>query len=248
MVMNKVAKRLITALLATVRGPLFLATLSFALLAIVVPAMLMDPAQATLLKGYVHNDGQQDVQPQTSKVSEGAADRAEAASGIPLAGAALAPTNGTNALNASCAAACRQAAMTMNSYPSTFEGSWRVVSVVVDSAVSSVPIGEKVESEVDFVRSADGRIIARWGQPGWTEAKTKVMPISDREVAADRTNFFVEDGGGWAARSQDHYMQLNGNRIAAASAVDQYVAGQYVGRYKTTSTLYRMSGNLALAE
>jgi hypothetical protein len=132
-----------------------------------------------------------------------------------------------------------------DSFPPQFAGVWKVVTVVVDSAISSVPVGQRIESSVSFEQARDGRVLARWEQPGWTEANESVTPMSQNEVALERTNYY-KGGGAWAAHSRDRYLQLDSNRIAADSQVEQFVNGDFVGRYQTKSMLYRMSGNLAM--
>lgn len=44
-------------------------------------------------------------------------------------------------------------------------------------------------------------------------------------------------GGGWTARSQEHLKLLDPNTMIAESVVEQYLNGQFVGRYKTSSVL-----------
>lgn len=143
-----------------------------------------------------------------------------------------------------------QNAVAVDSLPVSFEGAWKCVTVVVDSAVDTVPVGERVESQVAFVPQYDGRIVARWNQTGWTEAHANINTVSNVEASMERTNYYLNHGlgnGSWAARSQDHYIQIDANRIAATSSVHQYVGGRYLGEYRTRSMLYRLGGNLAMA-
>lgn len=136
-----------------------------------------------------------------------------------------------------------------DSFPSELQGSWQCVTVVTDSLVESVPVGQKIVSRMDFVKTQDGRVVARFLQPGWTEAQEKVTALSTSRYQMDKTNYYLHSGGGWAARSRDRYQVLERNRMIAESEVDQYVDGCYMGRYRTRSTLVRFSNgteNVAL--
>ncbi len=137
-----------------------------------------------------------------------------------------------------------------DSFPVSFEGAWRCVTMVTESAVASVPAGMKIISEVGFSKSSDGRVVARWNQPGWTETQSSITPLSPAEATMDRTNYYTADGlnGGWAARSRDRLKQVTEDEIVSTSCVDQYIDGQYLGRYKTQSILYRLDAtqNVAL--
>ncbi len=202
------------------RGPWFSSIISVILL-LTIPA-----AQATLLKGYAHTD---------------------------MFGPVAAPADDINTSNQPAPQGEQaQQAMPPNlskdpdSFPVSFAGTWRCVTVVVSSALPSVPVGETIESAVSFIRQPDGRILALWEQPGWTEAQQKVQPVSENEASLERTNYFLEPGAGgqWAAHSRDHYLRLDNNRMQAESRVDQFVGGQFMGRYETRSMLYRL--NLAM--
>src|SRR5438552_1583368 len=101
-----IAQKLGNLFLAAVRGPFFLAALSMALLVAVVPIIIMmiDPAQATLLKGYVQNDDE----PSAS---------AAALSPSSIQGE---PETPTQAPFSKVANAARRAALAAGSYPSTY--------------------------------------------------------------------------------------------------------------------------------
>lgn len=137
-----------------------------------------------------------------------------------------------------------------DSFPSEVQGSWECVSVVVDSLVDSVVPGQQIVSRMDFVKANDGRIVARFQQPGWTETQASVTAFSTASYVLDKTNYFYGDQsrGSWAARSRDHYQLVGQDKMLAESEVDQYVDGRYAGRYRTRSTLVRVGGyeNVAL--
>jgi len=89
-----------------------------------------------------------------------------------------------------------QGAITQSdSFPPSFAGAWKCVTVVVDSAVDTVAVGQRVESKVRFMAQPDGRVLAKWQQPGWTEASEQITRVSDREAALDRTNYFFHANG-----------------------------------------------------
>lgn len=125
------------------------------------------------------------------------------------------------------------------------------MTTVVDSGVAAIPAGQVMLSDVNFARQADGRVVANWTQPGWTESQASVTSFSQTEARVDRTNYFVakDQEQSWAARSRDQFTQTNRESITAKSYVDQYVDGQFVGRYRTTSVLQKQPGsNIAFAQ
>lgn len=128
-----------------------------------------------------------------------------------------------------------------DSFPAEVQGAWSCVTLVIDSFVDSVPVGQKLLSQTNFVRSNDGRILARNLQAGWTASQETVTAFSSTQYQMERTNYFTGDStsGAWAARSRDRFLLVEKNRMIAESEVDQYINGQFVGRYKTRSTLFR---------
>ena len=135
------------------------------------------------------------------------------------------------------------ASVVSNSFPSSFAGTWRCETTVVDSGVSTILPGQKSVSEISFKHVQDGRTLASWAQPGWTEAEASQVSFSTEKARVDRTNYYWGDGvqGAWAARSRDDFTRVSDNRMISKSYIDQYVDGQFVGRYRTTSVLYRLS-------
>lgn len=239
-------KKLLNATLTFVRGPMFLSVLSVVLLAVAIPA------QATLLRGYLQSSAPAEAQKGGEDIESNSialdAIGAEASGTNYISPEEVAATDGITpqALTARAEAGKLHRAMLRdNSFPQTFAGLWKCVTVVVDSAVSTIPVGQRVESAISFEQLRDGRVIERWEQPGWTETASNVTPISQVEVALERTNFYRRDGR-WAAHSRDRYLQIDANRIAADSQVEQFVDGQFLGRYQTKSMLYRMTGNIAM--
>lgn len=128
------------------------------------------------------------------------------------------------------------------SFPSTYEGLWRCQSTVIDSQMNIVLTGHKLTSVIRFVRNADGRLVAQWVQPGWNETQTNVEKFSESEAKLERTNVYSADGNSnWLARSQDVFTQIDDATMVAQSEVDQYMDGQYIGRYRTESILSRIT-------
>jgi hypothetical protein len=136
-------------------------------------------------------------------------------------------------------------AVQAESFPSTYEGNWQIHTEVTDSAVESVPAGQKMVSNIDFVRKPDGRVVANWNQPGWTETKVSITSYSTSEAMTDRTTYYYGErmNGSWAARSRDSFTQVEPNKMIAKSYIDQYIDGQYLGRYRTKSVLVRETDN-----
>jgi len=149
-------------------------------------------------------------------------------------------------------AAPKLQALIENSFPAGYEGTYHCVTTVVDSGVASVPVGQVMLSEIEFAHGQDGRIIEHWAQPGWTETQSTITSYNDRESRVDRTSYFFGENmqGNWAARTRDQFTQMSPHSIVAKSYVDQYLDGQYLGRYRTTSVLEKQSGpaNIALAK
>ncbi|HEY9754447.1 MAG TPA: hypothetical protein V6C97_04770 [Oculatellaceae cyanobacterium] len=137
--------------------------------------------------------------------------------------------------------AIQSAAIHANSFPETYEGVWRCETVVTDSAVQSIMPGQKVVCEVNFVKDASGKVQSVWNQDGWSEGQSSVTCFNAKEAQMDRTSYQTSNGqdGMWAARAKGNFTQINGAAIIARSVVDQYIDGQYVGRYHTTSILRR---------
>jgi hypothetical protein len=137
------------------------------------------------------------------------------------------------------------------SFPAAWEGNWRCLTVVTDSTIEGVSNGQQIESDISFQKMPDGRILANWNQTGWQEAQAAVTAWNSREAQVDRTDYFFGEktNGNWAARSRDRFEQVDGEKMVAQSYVDQYIDGNYIGRYRTTSTLYRKASvsNIAKA-
>jgi len=136
-----------------------------------------------------------------------------------------------------------------NSFPSGYEGSWHCISVVTDSAVDSVKLGEQIISDINFQRCPDGRVTAHWNQPGWTETESAITSWNSFDSMIDRTSYYFGEkmNGGWAARSRDQFQQTKPDEMVAQSYVDQYIDGQYLGRYRTKSVLRRTANTLDVA-
>ncbi len=130
---------------------------------------------------------------------------------------------------------------TTNSFPASYQGAWYCQTTVVDSTLPAVLQGQVIGSEVVFFLSKDGGIHARWNQPGWVETQSQAITFNGTEAKADRTTYYFGDNmqGSWAARARDQFAQTGPDIISAKSYVDQYLDGQYLGRYRTISVLKR---------
>lgn len=183
-------------------------------------SMALLPAQSNVLHGYIEHKAEQSAPAATPAPAPNSAPSSDSISG---AVEALVP----------------------ESYPSGYQGSWHCVTTVVDSGVQAIPAGQVTLSDVTFARQADGRVTAAWTQPGWTESTSSVTSFSSTEARVDRTNYFVSKDldQSWAARSRDQFTQTSRQSITAKSYIDQYIDGQFVGRYRTTSVLQKAPGS-----
>jgi len=131
-----------------------------------------------------------------------------------------------------------------DSFPQSYEGNWHCVTTVTDSAVSDVTPGMVTQCDMQFKRAADGRILGHWAQPGWTESQSTIVSFNKSEAQMDRSAYYWADGAGgaWATRSRDSFTLTANNSITANSYVDQYIDGNYLGRYKTNSVLTKLDG------
>ncbi|MBP9809186.1 hypothetical protein KBF38_12865 [bacterium] len=138
---------------------------------------------------------------------------------------------------------------TTNSFPATYQGAWYCQTTVVDSTLPAVVQGQVIGSEVVFFLSKDGGIHARWNQPGWVETQSQAITFNGTEAKADRTTYYFGDNmqGSWAARARDQFAQTGPDMISAKSYVDQYLDGQYLGRYRTVSVLKRSGTSQSMA-
>lgn len=136
-----------------------------------------------------------------------------------------------------------------NSFPTTYQGAWYCQTTVVDSTLPAVLQGQVIGSEVVFFLSKDGGIHARWNQPGWVETQSQAITFNGTEAKADRTTYYFGDNmqGSWAARARDQFAQTGPDTISAKSYVDQYLDGQYLGRYRTVSVLKRSGASQNMA-
>ncbi len=179
-------------------------------LILICSSVAASPSQATLLRGYI-NRTQEQSQPGVAKDIQNSSPNS-----------AQIPVN-------------------LNSFPTAFEGRWRCVTIVTDSSLDAVEPGNEMVSEIQFQRLPDGKIWAKWNQPGWREAQSAVTAWSPSEAQIDRTDYYYGDNadGTWGARSRDRFTQVDKLKIIGQSYVDQYKNGQYLGRYRTKSVLYK---------
>lgn len=131
------------------------------------------------------------------------------------------------------------------SFPVTFTGQWRCESLVVSSAVPDVVPGQRMISQVDFVKSPQGSVSMSWAQSGWTSTLTGLRVKGEKQATASRVNQYMT--GNWTAKSKDRYAQVSENQLVAESNVDQYRDGQFVGTYRTQSILYRVEPMQAIS-
>ncbi len=135
-------------------------------------------------------------------------------------------------------------ALTPNTFPPHFQGYWSCETTITESSIATILPGTKIQSELVFYPTADGRVEARFSQSGWVNNKCLAVAFNGNEAKADRTSYYFGEKiqGAWAARTRDQFLQENDNLITAKSYVDQYLDGQYLGRYRSVSILRRTAG------
>jgi len=212
------------------------------------------PTQAMLLSGHLEERKEgQDSQPSTQPSSQQPGQQ-QAAQPAPLQSQTpqLSPLPSASlALPANQARGASRPGQpaTANSFPLTYQGAWYCETTVIDSTLPAVAQGQVIGSEVVFYPAKDGTIHARWNQPGWVETQSQAVTFNGSEAKADRTTYYFGDNmqGSWAARARDQFAQTSADAITAKSYVDQYMDGQYLGRYRTVSVLKRNADSQNMA-
>jgi hypothetical protein len=141
-------------------------------------------------------------------------------------------------------------ALQPNSFPKAFEGTWECNTTVVDSSSPSVAAGQVINSEATFYATTGGRIQGRWNQAGWVESQCTAESYGPDQAKSDRTTYYYGDNsqGSWAARSRDQFALTAPDTMSAKSYVDQYINGQFAGRYRTVSVLKKVAAAQNIAE
>lgn len=134
-----------------------------------------------------------------------------------------------------------------NSFPENYVGVWHCQTTVVDSQVDTVAKGTNLACDIQFVPDKTGKVTGQWIQPGWVETQISTLSWNPKEAKVDRTTYYfgqsVVQGGSWACRSRDHFIQISENKMECQSYIDQYIDGRYLGRYRTKSLLTRATSN-----
>lgn len=117
------------------------------------------------------------------------------------------------------------------------EGTWNCISKVVASTCPAVMPGTVVHSLIQYLKNTQGSLVQQWNEAGWMPASTPVLKFTESSITTTKTSNMQGIGGGWTARSQEHLKLLDPNTMIAESVVEQYLNGQFVGRYKTSSVL-----------
>lgn len=134
-----------------------------------------------------------------------------------------------------------------NSFPDNYVGVWHCQTTVVDSQVNTVAKGTSLACDIQFVPDKTGKVTGQWIQPGWVETQISTLSWNPQEAKVDRTSYYfgqsVVQGGSWACRSRDHFIQISESKMECQSYIDQYIDGRYLGRYRTKSLLTRATTN-----
>lgn len=130
-----------------------------------------------------------------------------------------------------------------NTFPASYVGTWSCETTVTESTVSTVEPGLVIKSDITFYPTQDGRVQAHFNQPGWIDNQCMAVTFNTNEAKSDRTSYYFGENsqGSWAARTRDQFKLINSDLISARSYVDQYLDGQYIGRYRSVSQLKRLS-------
>lgn len=126
---------------------------------------------------------------------------------------------------------------------SILEGTWQCVSQVVASNVPGVAPGNVVQSAMQYSLDRTGNMVGHWQQDQWSPASSAVVKIDSDLLTSSRESVNAGAGGrAWSARSHDMYKIIAPNKMLAQSIVEQFVNGQFVGKYKTASILQKVGG------
>lgn len=138
-----------------------------------------------------------------------------------------------------------------NSFPENYIGIWHCQTLVTDSQVDTVVKGTSLACDIQFVPDKTGKVTGQWIQPGWVETQISTLSWNPQEAKVDRTSYYfgqsMVQGGSWACRSRDHFIQLSENKMECQSYIDQYIDGRYLGRYRTKSVLTRATANQVIS-
>ncbi|MBP7860587.1 hypothetical protein KA183_02810 [bacterium] len=130
-----------------------------------------------------------------------------------------------------------------NSFPDNYIGVWHCQTTVTDSQVDTVAKGTSLACDIQFVPDKTGKVTGQWIQPGWVETQISTLSWNPKEAKVDRTSYYfgqsMVQGGSWACRSRDHFIQISESKMECQSYIDQYIDGRYLGRYRTKSLLTR---------
>ncbi|MCW5822661.1 MAG: hypothetical protein KIT34_07635 [Cyanobacteria bacterium TGS_CYA1] len=138
-----------------------------------------------------------------------------------------------------------------NSFPENYIGVWHCQTLVTDSQVDTVVKGTSLACDIQFVPDKTGKVTGQWIQPGWVETQISTLSWNPQEAKVDRTSYYfgqsMVQGGSWACRSRDHFIQLSETKMECQSYIDQYIDGRYLGRYRTKSVLTRATANQVIS-
>jgi len=197
------------------------ALLNSAAFALIFISVAFAPAEAKLLSGHIEQIKEAEVNPQS---------QAEAESESKLDSRPQTPAN---------------------SFPQNYVGVWHCQTLVTDSQVDTVARGTSLNCDIQFVPDKTGKVTGQWIQPGWVETQISTMSWNQKEAKVDRTSYYfgqsMVQGGSWACRSRDHFIQLSETKMECQSYIDQYIDGRYLGRYRTKSILTRASNNSVIS-
>jgi len=144
---------------------------------------------------------------------------------------------GTN-ISAALTASARQNSLQAKAV----EGGWNCTSKVTASSCASVTPGTIVQSFIQYLRNAQGALVQNWQENGWTPAASKIWKLGEWTFSTNKESCYTTAQGSITARSQEKIRVVSPGEMIAESTVQQYLNGRYIGTYKTSSILHKISG------
>lgn len=120
-----------------------------------------------------------------------------------------------------------------------FIGTWKIKSIVTESSCPYVIVGSTTQSKLKIELDENKNLKALWEGGNWTNSDGQIKILSINEILSERITFLNSNNNSWKAILTDHlYLNDNENHIMHSEThVKQYKNGEFVGNYKTHSTL-----------
>lgn len=125
-------------------------------------------------------------------------------------------------------------------YQSQLAGDWEVDSEVVWSESDYVHKGDVSKSEI-VISDIHGSLYPHWKAENWQLVRNKVIDFNiDKSIHWEReSKLTTTEGEYWFVKSVNKFKYKDDGTIIGKSYHKQYLNGQYVGSYITSSKLTR---------